>query len=43
MENSAQPDRGDIMPDRHAAEFLQASFRLNFVTVWVRDQERSRR
>jgi serine phosphatase RsbU (regulator of sigma subunit) len=42
MENSAQPDRGDITPDRHAAEFLQPSLRLNFATVWVRDQERSR-
>src|SRR5262249_16719582 len=42
MENSAQPDRGDITPDRHAAESLQPSLRLNFATVWVRDQERSR-
>src|SRR5262244_2666953 len=43
MENSAQPDRGDIARDRDAAEFLQPFLRLNFVTVWVRDQERSRR
>src|SRR5215831_18670310 len=42
MENSAQPDRGDINPDRHAAEPLPPSLRLNFATVWVRDQERSR-
>jgi serine phosphatase RsbU (regulator of sigma subunit) len=42
MENSAQPDRGDITPGRHAAEFFQPSLRLNFATVWVRDQERSR-
>src|SRR5215470_7669871 len=43
MENAAQPDRRDIARDRHAAEFLQPFLRLNFVTVWVRDQERSRR
>jgi serine phosphatase RsbU (regulator of sigma subunit)/catechol 2,3-dioxygenase-like lactoylglutathione lyase family enzyme len=43
MENSAQPDRGDIVRDPNAAEFLQPFLRLNFVTVWVRDQERSRR
>src|SRR5215470_19872245 len=42
MENSAQPDRGNKTPDRYAAEFLQTSLRLNFATVWVRDQERSR-
>src|SRR5215469_16641456 len=40
MENSAQPDPEDIARDPHAAEFL---LRLNFVTLWVRDQERSRR
>src|SRR6516164_2306327 len=43
MENAAQPDRRDTARDRHAAEFLQPFLRLNFVTVWVRDQERSRR
>src|SRR5262249_22007332 len=43
MENSAQPDRGDTVRDPNAAEFLQPFLRLNFVTVWVRDQERSRR
>src|SRR5215471_5113161 len=43
MENSAQPDRGDIARDPNVAEFLQPFLRLNFVTVWVRDQERSRR
>src|SRR5215467_4053732 len=40
MENSAQPDPEDIARDPHAVEFL---LRLNFVTLWVRDQERSRR
>jgi len=43
MESSAQPDPGDIARDAHAAEFLLPFLRLNFVTVWVRDQERSRR
>src|SRR5215510_14615047 len=43
MEDSEQPGRGDIGRDRHAAEFLQPFLRLNFVTIWVRDQERSRR
>src|SRR5262247_1913433 len=43
MEDSEQPGRGDIGRDRHAAEFLQPFLRLNFATVWVRDQERSRR
>ena len=43
MEKSAQPDRGDILRDRHAAELLQPFLRLNFATLWVRDQERSRR
>jgi serine phosphatase RsbU (regulator of sigma subunit)/catechol 2,3-dioxygenase-like lactoylglutathione lyase family enzyme len=42
MEDSA-PGRGDIAFEGHAAEFLQPFFRLNFATVWVRDQERSRR
>src|SRR6516162_11114958 len=42
MENSAQPDRGDNARDRGAAEF-SPFLRLNFATVWVRDQERSRR
>src|SRR5215471_14695421 len=43
MEDSEQPGRGDIGRERHAAEFLQPFLRLNFATVWVRDQERSRR
>src|SRR5215831_4160982 len=43
MENSAQPEPGDIARDPHAAEFWQPFLRLNFATVWVRDQERSRR
>jgi serine phosphatase RsbU (regulator of sigma subunit)/catechol 2,3-dioxygenase-like lactoylglutathione lyase family enzyme len=43
MENAEQPDRGDLARDRHAAEFLRSFLRLNFATVWVRDQERSRR
>jgi serine phosphatase RsbU (regulator of sigma subunit)/catechol 2,3-dioxygenase-like lactoylglutathione lyase family enzyme len=43
MEDAAQPDRGAIARDRHGAEFLQPFLRLNFATVWVRDQERSRR
>src|SRR5215468_3311354 len=43
MESSARRDPGDIARDPHAAEFLQPFLRLNFVTVWVRDQERSRR
>src|SRR5215831_12566819 len=43
MASSAQPDPGDIARDHHAAEFLQPFLRLNFVAVWVRDQERSRR
>src|SRR5215472_6004646 len=43
MENSARPDRGDIVHDPNAGELLQPFLRLNFATVWVRDQERSRR
>jgi len=43
MENPAQPDPGDIALDLHAAEFSELFLRLNFATVWVRDQERSRR
>src|SRR5215467_10944539 len=43
MEDSAQPGRGDLARDGHEAECLQAFLRLNFATVWVRDQERSRR
>jgi serine phosphatase RsbU (regulator of sigma subunit)/catechol 2,3-dioxygenase-like lactoylglutathione lyase family enzyme len=42
METSAQPDPGDIARDPHA-EFSPPFLRLNFATVWVRDQERSRR
>jgi serine phosphatase RsbU (regulator of sigma subunit)/catechol 2,3-dioxygenase-like lactoylglutathione lyase family enzyme len=43
MENSPQLGRRDIARDRQAAEFLLPFLRLNFATVWVRDQERSRR
>lgn len=46
MADSAQPASGDILRvvhDRHAVELLQPFLRLNFATVWVRDQERSRR
>jgi serine phosphatase RsbU (regulator of sigma subunit) len=43
MESSARPDPGDIARDPHTAEYLQPFLRLNFVAVWVRDQERSRR
>src|SRR5262249_52722079 len=43
MESSAQPDPGDMARDAHAAEFLQPFLRLNYVAVWVRDQERSLR
>src|SRR5215813_14139176 len=43
MESSAQPDPGDTARDPHAPESLQPFLRLNFATVWVRDQERSRR
>jgi phosphoserine phosphatase RsbU/P len=43
MEHSEQPDRTDVSQDRHAADLLQPFLRLNFATVWVRDQERSRR
>src|SRR5215472_3904435 len=43
MENSAQPDRDNFARGRHAIEFLQPFLRLNFATVWVRDQERSLR
>src|SRR5260370_5367347 len=44
MEQSAQPEG---VLGRHAAALraalLQPFLRLNFVTLWVRDQERSRR
>jgi len=43
VKNSAQPDQGDHARDCQGAEFLQPFLRLNFVTVWVRDMERSRR
>jgi catechol 2,3-dioxygenase-like lactoylglutathione lyase family enzyme len=43
MENSARPEPGDIARDPHAVEFSPPFLRLNFATVWVRDQERSRR
>jgi len=43
MENSAQPDREDSARDPHAPGLLEPFLRLNFATVWVRDQEQSRR
>src|SRR5215469_17078297 len=43
MEDLPPPVRRDIAPERQAAEFLLPFLRLNFATVWVRDQERSRR
>jgi len=46
MGDSTPPAPGDILRvvrDRHAVELLQPFLRLNFATVWVRDQERSRR
>jgi len=43
MKNSALPDRRDVARDHNIAEFLQPFLRLNFVTVWVHDQEQSRR
>src|SRR5262252_1856869 len=43
MEKSAQPDPEDIGRDPHAAQSSQPFLQLNFATVWVRDQERSRR
>ena len=39
MGHSAHP--GGVL-GRHAAALLQPFLRLNFVTLWVRDQERSR-
>ena len=42
MERSTQPGRREIPPD-HFAEFMEPFLRLNFATVWVRNQERSRR
>jgi serine phosphatase RsbU (regulator of sigma subunit)/catechol 2,3-dioxygenase-like lactoylglutathione lyase family enzyme len=43
MESAPQPDRGDIFRDRRATELLQPFLRLNFATLWVRDQARSLR
>jgi serine phosphatase RsbU (regulator of sigma subunit)/catechol 2,3-dioxygenase-like lactoylglutathione lyase family enzyme len=43
MNNPSAPDRGAGARDRHGAESLRSHLQLNFVTVWVRDQERSRR
>src|SRR5215471_2990277 len=43
MESSARPDPRDIARDPHAAEFSQPFLQLNYVAVWVRDQERSLR
>jgi catechol 2,3-dioxygenase-like lactoylglutathione lyase family enzyme len=42
MEGPAQPDQGNGSPDGCTAEPLNPFLRLNFATVWVRDQERSR-
>jgi len=44
MEHAARPE-GILAPDAGAlrAALLQPYLRLNFVTLWVRDQERSRR
>src|SRR5215510_4727852 len=43
MASSAQPDPRYTARDHHVAEFLQPFLRLNYVAVWVRDQERSLR
>src|SRR5215470_9999769 len=43
MESPAQPDQRESAGERHATELVQPFLRLNFVTVWVRDQEQSRR
>jgi catechol 2,3-dioxygenase-like lactoylglutathione lyase family enzyme len=43
MDHSAQPGRRGILRDRQAAELLRPFLRLNFATVWIRDQERTRR
>ncbi|HEV2446453.1 MAG TPA: VOC family protein, partial [Candidatus Sulfopaludibacter sp.] len=43
MEDSTQPDPGNTWQNHHAAELSQPFLRLNFATLWVRDQERSRR
>jgi serine phosphatase RsbU (regulator of sigma subunit) len=41
MENWVQPDPADIARNAHTAEFSRPFLRMNFATVWVRDQERS--
>jgi serine phosphatase RsbU (regulator of sigma subunit)/catechol 2,3-dioxygenase-like lactoylglutathione lyase family enzyme len=42
MEGAAQPERVNGPRDSCTAEPLNPFLRLNFATVWVRDQERSR-
>lgn len=43
MGTPTQPDRGGILGAPLAAELSQPFLRLNFATLWVRDQEQSRR
>ena len=43
MDHSAQPGSRGILRDRQAAELLRPFLRLNFATIWIRDQERTRR
>jgi serine phosphatase RsbU (regulator of sigma subunit)/catechol 2,3-dioxygenase-like lactoylglutathione lyase family enzyme len=43
MEGEGQPDQANGSRDPCAAEPSSPFLRLNFATVWVRDQERSRR
>ena len=42
MANSAPPDRGAAWRDDHVSDLLAPFLRLNFATLWVRDQDRSR-
>ena len=43
MKNPPQPDSGDFLHVRHEKKVSQPFLRMNFATLWVRDQERSRR
>lgn len=43
MGSPEQPEPEDLLRAPHAVEFSQFFLRLNFATLWVRDQERSRR
>jgi serine phosphatase RsbU (regulator of sigma subunit) len=43
MGNSSLSDSDDMLLGRYAAELMRPFLRLNFATLWVRDQERSRR